>query len=263
MEGGGREETEMKEQRLDKIIASTGRWSRREAKELIRRGRVLVNGAAARSAEERADPEAARIVVNGEALCYRRYTWLMLNKPAGVLSATEDGRGRTVLDLLPPDLRRQGLFPVGRLDKDTEGLLLLTNEGVLAHDLLSPRRHVDKVYYTRVAGRLTEADRDALAAGLTLPGGLACLPAGLEILSAGEESEAYVTLREGKFHQVKRMLAHLGKPVLYLERVRMGPLELDRRLPRGAYRFLTENELEKLRRFDNSTKNVKSSPKTS
>lgn len=252
----------MEEQRLDKIIASTGRWSRREARDLIRQGRVLVDGAPARSAEEKTDPESSEITVNGQALDYRRYTWIMLNKPAGYLSATEDGRGQTVLDLLPRDLRRRGLFPVGRLDRDTEGLLLLTNEGGLAHDLLSPRRHVDKVYYARVAGRLTEADRAAFAAGLTLPDGLVCLPAELEILSAGEESEAHVTLREGKFHQVKRMLAHLGKPVRYLERVRMGPLTLDRRLSRGAFRFLTENELEELRRFDNPTKNVKSSPKT-
>lgn len=252
----------MEEQRLDKIIASTGRWSRREARDLIRQGRVLVDGTPARSAEEKTDPESSEITVNGQALDYRRYTWIMLNKPAGYLSATEDGRGQTVLDLLPRDLRRRGLFPVGRLDRDTEGLLLLTNEGGLAHDLLSPRRHVDKVYYARVAGRLTEADRAAFAAGLTLPDGLVCLPAELEILSAGEESEAHVTLREGKFHQVKRMLAHLGKPVRYLERVRMGPLALDRRLSRGAFRFLTENELEELRRFDNPTKNVKSSPKT-
>ena len=128
--------------------------------------------------------------------------------------------------------------------------------------MLSPKRHVDKVYYTRVTGRLTEADCQAFAGGLTLADGLVCLPAGLEILSAGEESEAYVTLREGKFHQVKRMLACLGKPVAYLERIRMGPLALDRDLPRGAFRFLTENELEELRRFDNPTKNVKSSPKT-
>lgn len=252
----------MEKQRLDRIIASTGRWSRREAKGLICRGRVLVDGVPARTAEEKTDPETAKITVDGEDLGYRRYTWVMLNKPAGYLSATGDGRGQTVLDLLPESLRRQGLFPVGRLDKDTEGLLLLTNEGGLAHDLLSPRRHVDKVYYARVEGRLTEADCQAFAAGLTLSDGLVCLPAGLEILSAGEESEVHVTLREGKFHQVKRMLACLGKPVVYLERVRMGPLSLDRSLSRGGFRFLTENELEKLRGFDNLTKNVKSSPKT-
>lgn len=232
-------------QRLDKIVASTGRWSRKEARELARRGLVAVDGAAVRSVSEKFDPEAVEIAVNGEPLRYRRYTWIMLNKPAGYLSARSDGRGETVLDLLPRDLRR--LFPVGRLDKDTEGLLLLTDEGGLAHALLSPKRHVDKVYYARTAGRLSEEDCRAFAAGLTLEDGLRCLPAELEILSAGEESEALVTLREGKFHQVKRMLAARGKPVLYLERVRMGSLSLDRTLSRGAFRFLTEEELTALR----------------
>lgn len=237
----------MERQRLDKIIASTGKWSRREVRELARRGLVTVDGAAVRSVEEKFDPEAAEILVKGEALAYRRYTWIMLNKPAGVLSATEDGRGETVLDLLPQELQRKKLFPVGRLDKDTEGLLLLTDEGPLAHALLSPKRHVDKVYYARTAGRLTEEDRRAFAAGMTLADGLRCQPAGLEILSAGEESEAHVTLREGKFHQVKRMLAARGKPVVYLERIRMGNLALDRRLDRGTFRFLTEEEIAKLR----------------
>ena len=235
-------------QRLDKILASTGKWSRRDAKLLVRQGRVLVDGVPARSAEDKVDPEIAEILVNGELLLYRAFTWIMLNKPAGYLSATEDGRGATVLDLLPEELQRQGLFPVGRLDKDTEGLLLLTNEGGLAHDLLSPRKHVDKVYYTRVAGRLTEEDCRAFAEGMTLDDGLVCQSAGLEILTAGEESEAHVTLREGKFHQVKRMLAYRGKPVLYLERVQMGPLSLDPALPRGAYRFLTKEEEQSLRR---------------
>ena len=237
----------MEKQRLDKIIASTGRWSRREVKNLVRQGRVLVDGVPARSAEEKADPEAAEIAVNGEVLTYRRYTWVMLNKPAGYLSATEDGRGPTVLDLLPQELKKQNLFPVGRLDKDTEGLLLLTNEGGLAHELLSPKHHVDKVYYTRVAGRLTEEDCRAFASGLLLDDGLQCMPAGLKILSAGEESEAHVTLREGKFHQVKRMLAYLGKPVLYLERISMGNMTLDPDLPRGKYRFLAPEEVESLR----------------
>lgn len=239
---------EMSLERLDKIIASTGRWSRREVKNLIRQGRVLVDGMPPRSAEEKADPEAAEIVVNGEAITYRRYTWIMLNKPAGYLSATEDGRGKTVLDLLPPELQKQKLFPVGRLDKDTEGLLLLTNQGGLAHDLLSPRHHVDKVYYTRVSGRLTEEDCAAFAAGMTLDDGLVCLPAGLEILSVGEESEARVTLREGKFHQIKRMLAQRGKPVVYLERIAMGNLPLDPGLERGKFRFLTEKEVELLQK---------------
>ena len=237
----------MEKQRLDKIIASTGKWSRKEVKNLIRHGQVLVDGLPAAGPEEKADPEAAEIVVNGERLTYQRYTWIMLNKPAGYLSATEDGRGKTVLDLLAQELRRQGLFPVGRLDKDTEGLLLLTNEGGLAHDLLSPRHHVDKVYYARVAGHLTEEDCQAFAAGMKLDDGLVCQSAVLEIFSAGEESEAHVTLREGKFHQVKRMLAYRGKPVLYLERVKMGNLTLDPDLPRGEYRFLTAEEVENLR----------------
>ena len=233
-------------QRLDKIIASTGRWSRREVKDLVRQGRVFVDGVPARSAEEKTDPEQTVITVNGERLNWRQYTWVMLNKPAGYLSATEDGRGPTVLDLLSQDLRRQGLFPVGRLDKDTEGLLLLTNEGSLAHELLSPKKHVDKEYYVRVAGRLTEADSIAFAAGLHLDDGLVCQPAELRILTAGEESEAHVILREGKFHQIKRMLAYLGKPVLYLERIRMGNLPLDPTLARGAYRLLTTEEWQAL-----------------
>ena len=241
----------MELQRLDKIIASGGRWSRREVKLLVRQGRVLVDGVPARSAEDRMTPETAEITVDGERLAWRRYTWLMMNKPAGVLSATEDGRGKTVLDLLPEELRRRELFPVGRLDKDTEGLLLLTNEGGLAHDLLSPKKHVDKVYYARTAGELEEADCRAFAAGMTLGGGLECLPAGLEILSAGAESEALVTLREGKFHQVKRMLAARGKPVLYLRRVRMGILTLDPALGPGEYRELTEAEHQSLQNLVN------------
>jgi len=234
-------------QRLDKVVASTGKWSRREVKNLVRQGAVLVNGVPARSPEDKVDADIAQISVNGEKLTYREYTWIMLNKPAGYLSATEDGKGATVLDLLPQELQRQGLFPVGRLDKDTEGLLLLTNEGGLAHDLLSPRHHVDKVYYTRVAGRLAEEDCAAFESGMTLGDGLVCQPAKLEIITAGEESEAHVTLREGKFHQVKRMLAFLGKPVLYLERVRMGTLTLDSSLSRGEYRFLTDEEVSLLR----------------
>ena len=238
----------MEKQRLDKIIASTGRFSRREVKLLVRQGRVLVDGVPARSAEDRMAPETAEITVDGERLAWRRYTWLMMNKPAGVLSATEDGRGKTVLDLLPEELRRRELFPVGRLDKDTEGLLLLTNEGGLAHDLLSPNKHVDKVYYARTAAELEEADCRAFAAGMVLGDGLECLPAGLEILSAGAGgSEALVTLREGKFHQVKRMLAARGKPVLYLKRMKMGNLTLDPALEPGEYRFLTEEEVALLR----------------
>ena len=190
----------MAKERLDKLIASTGRWSRREVKTLVREGRVLVDGRIAGSAEEKYDAESCRIAVNGEELVLRRYTYVMLHKPAGVLSATEDGRGRTVLDLLTPELRKIGVFPVGRLDKDTEGLLLLTDDGELAHALLSPKKHVDKVYYARVSGRLTPEDCAAFEAGMTLGDGLECLPAGLEILAAGETREQHL-LKRGAVHE--------------------------------------------------------------
>ncbi|MFR2560873.1 MAG: pseudouridine synthase [Oscillospiraceae bacterium] len=238
----------MAKERLDKLIASTGRWSRREVKTLVREGRVLVDGRIAGSVEEKYDAESCRIAVNGEELVLRRYTYVMLHKPAGVLSATEDGRGRTVLDLLTPELRKIGVFPVGRLDKDTEGLLLLTDDGELAHALLSPKKHVDKVYYARVSGRLTPEDCAAFEAGMTLGDGLECLPAGLEILAAGETSECLVTLREGKFHQVKRMLAARGKPVTYLKRLSMGALRLDDTLAPGEFRLLTAAEEAQLQR---------------
>ena len=227
-------------ERLDKILAATGRWSRREAKELVRLGRVTVDGRVAASAEEKADPDRADLRVDGERLDCARFALIMLHKPAGVLTATEDSRQTTVLDLLPAAWRKKGLAPVGRLDKDTEGLLLLTDDGDLTHRLLSPKYHVDKLYYARVAADLEPSDEEAFAAGMTLDDGLVCRPAGLEILSA---RECLVTLQEGKFHQVKRMLAYRGKPVTYLKRLAMGLLRLDEGLAPGAYRTLTEEEL--------------------
>lgn len=226
-------------ERLDKIISATGKKSRREVREMVRQGRVLVDGKPAPAADMKVDPQTAVILLDGEPLGYEKFTYVMLHKPAGVLTATEDRRQETVLDLLPPELRRRALSPVGRLDKDTEGLLLLTNDGQLAHRLLSPKSHVDKVYYARVDGVLEPGDIAAFAAGMTLGDGLECLPAGLEILSP---TEALVTLREGKFHQVKRMLAARGKPVLYLKRLSMGRLRLDPALAPGAWRMLTEEE---------------------
>lgn len=226
-------------ERLDKIISATSKKSRREVREMVRQGRVLVDGKPAPAADMKVDPQTAVILLDGEPLGYEKFTYVMLHKPAGVLTATEDRRQETVLDLLPPELRRRALSPVGRLDKDTEGLLLLTNDGQLAHRLLSPKSHVDKVYYARVDGALEPGDIAAFAAGMTLGDGLECLPAGLEILSP---TEALVTLREGKFHQVKRMLAARGKPVLYLKRLSMGRLRLDPALAPGAWRMLTEEE---------------------
>ena len=221
-------------ERLDKLLASTGRWSRREVKVLVKEGRVLVDGVPAARAEDKADPAASRIQVDGEEAVIRAYTYVMLNKPAGVLSATEDPRQETVLDLLSPELRRQGLSPVGRLDKDSEGLLLLTNDGELAHRLLSPKRHVDKVYRIRVDRPLGEADRAAFAAGIVLAEPL------------GEGLEALVTLHEGKFHQIKRMIASRGAAVCRLERLSMGTLVLDDGLERGQYRLLTGEEVLKI-----------------
>jgi 16S rRNA pseudouridine516 synthase len=226
-------------ERLDKRLAGTGRWSRREVKELIRTGRVAVNGQTAARPEEKCAPEAV-ITVDGETVACEGLYYLMLHKPAGLVSAAEDPRERTVLELLPEHLRRVGLFPVGRLDKDTEGLLLLTNDGPLAHGLLSPKKHVDKTYFVRVDGVLDQGDADAFAAGLTLGDGTVCRSAGLELLQRPDE--ALVTLREGKYHQIKRMLAARGKPVRYLKRLAMGPLRLDESLKRGQWRELTPQE---------------------
>ncbi len=232
-------------ERLDKVLAATGRWSRREVKLLVKQGQVRVNGAAASSAEEKLDPETAAVTVGGQTVVLQKHTYIMLHKPAGVLSATEDSRQKTVLELLPPELRRRGLSPVGRLDKDTEGLLLLTDDGELAHRLLSPKYHVDKRYYAEVDGLLGPADADAFAKGMTLDDGLVCLPARLELCGSGA---CIVTLQEGKFHQVKRMLAFRGAPVRYLKRLAMGPLALDPPLETGAFRELTAAEVSALRK---------------
>ena len=232
-------------ERLDKLLAGTGKWSRREVKALVRQGLVRVDGRLAASAEDKLDPAAAVVTVAGETISLRRFTYVMLHKPAGVLTATEDRKQPTVLDLLPPELRRIGLAPVGRLDKDTEGLLLLTNDGELAHRLLSPKYHVEKRYFARVDGELSAADMEAFARGMTLGDGLECLPAGLEVLP---DRVCIVTLREGKFHQVKRMLAARGAPVLYLKRLSMGPLTLDDSLAAGAYRLLRAEEISALYR---------------
>ena len=233
-------------ERLDKILASTGRWSRREVKTLIREGRVLLDGVLPAGAEVKAETETAHITVDGVDLDYRRYTYILLNKPAGLLSATEDSRQQTVLDLLTPELRRIGLFPVGRLDKDTRGLLLLTNDGALAHALLSPKRHVDKVYEAWLSAPADAADAAAFAEGILL-GDTRCLPARLEV---GEDpAHVFVTLHEGKFPQIKRMFLSRGKTVLSLRRIAMGTLQLGGDLGEGEYRYLSEQEIAELNRI--------------
>ena len=237
-------------ERLDKRLASTGRWSRREVKELVRQGRVLVNGMPARRPEDKVGEED-QLLVDGQEVDCAPFVYVMMHKPAGLLSATEDRNQKTVVDLLPEELKRRGLFPVGRLDKDTTGLLLLTDDGALAHDLLSPKKHVDKVYLAKVEGRVDSTDVSALAQGMVLGDGLHCLPAGLEPLEDG--SSCLVTLREGKYHQVKRMLAARGKPVLALKRLSMGLLRLDEKLQPGQWRYLEMDEVAKLREEGRNT----------
>lgn len=231
--------------RLDRLLSELGAASRSELRQIIRRGRVSVDGVVVTEPERRVDPEGSEIRLDGELLTYRRFRYFMMDKPAGVLSVTEDRKQKTVLDLLPPELRRLDLFPVGRLDKDTSGLLLLTNDGDFAHRVISPKSGVEKRYRAEVEGVPDEADVKAFAEGLTLGDGTKCLPARLEITGA---NTCYVTVMEGKYHQVKRMLASRGKPVVSLRRLSVGALELDEALGPGGFRELEKNDLCKVLR---------------
>ena len=226
-------------ERLDKLLAASGLWSRSEAKSLIRAGRVSAGGRAALAAEEKYDPDSTEILVDGQPVNCARHRYFMLHKPAGVLSATEDRAQETVLDLLPKELQSLGLFPVGRLDKDTTGLLILTNDGLFSHWLTGPRHHVAKVYRAAVDRDLEEADAAAFAAGLVLGDGTLCRPAELELTA---KREGVVTVVEGKYHQIKRMFAARGKTVTALHRLRIGPLALDPALLPGQWRELTAKE---------------------
>ena len=231
--------------RLDKYLADMGCGTRSQVKREIAGGSVMVNGAPARRPEDKIDTEKDSVVFRGSPLGYTEYEYFMLNKPAGVVSATEDRTERTVLDLI--DARqRKDLFPVGRLDKDTEGLLLVTNDGGMAHRLLSPKKHVDKVYYAKVTGRITEEHVRLFTEGVDIGDEKPTLPAELTVLSSGEISEIELVIREGRFHQVKRMFQAAGGEVLYLKRLRMGSLVLDRELQPGEYRKLTEEEVRAL-----------------
>lgn len=224
--------------RLDKYLAEMGAGTRSELKKAVRVGRVTINGVKVKDSSIHVG-EDDLVCMDGKEIKYERFVYYLMNKPAGVISATEDPRERTVLDLIGGQ-QRKGLFPVGRLDKDTEGLLLITNDGELAHRLLSPGRHVDKVYFARLDGPVGERERELFAQGLRVDETLTAMPAVLEILEPA--NEVRVTIREGKFHQVKRMFAAVGREVLYLKRLSMGPLTLDNGLAAGAYRRLTEEE---------------------
>jgi len=225
--------------RIDKILSATGAYSRSEAAALIRQGAVTANGAVVSSGSEKFDPDTAVISVLGQRLTYSEYHYIMMYKPAGYVSATEDRYEHPVTELLDPRLQRLGLFPAGRLDKDAEGLLILTDDGDYAHRVMSPKSGVIKVYYVETDGTLTQEDVSALQKGVILRDGTQCLPASLTLL--GEHS-AYVAISEGKYHQVKRMLASLGKPVTYLKRVSIGSLGLEASLKPGEYREMSEVE---------------------
>lgn len=232
--------------RLDKFLCGTGFGTRSQVKTFLKKGLVIVNGETVKKPEQKIDENADTVICNGQRAVYAAFVYIMLHKPAGMVSARSDRRERTVLDLLAEE-ERNDVFPVGRLDKDTEGLLLLTNDGELAHRLLAPKKHVDKTYYAKVEGEVTEAHVTRFLEGLDIGEKKTTLPARLEILKSGSQSEIRITIQEGKFHQVKRMFEAVGCRVVYLKRLSMGTLVLDERLEPGAYRHLTEEEVEKLK----------------
>ncbi|EMK1119808.1 rRNA pseudouridine synthase [Listeria monocytogenes] len=226
--------------RLDKLLSHTGFGSRKEVKPLLKSGAVVVNGTIQKDSKTQVNPDKDQITVHGTPVVYQEFVYFMLHKPQNVVSATEDNVSETVIDLLAQEDTLTDPFPVGRLDKDTEGLLIITNDGTLAHNLLSPKKHIDKTYYAKIDGDVTAEDVEAFAAGIELDDGYTCKPARLEIITP---NEIKVTIQEGKFHQVKRMFAARGKSVSYLKRISMGNLQLDESLALGEYRPLTEAEL--------------------
>ena len=232
--------------RLDKFLVEMGKGTRSQIKEMAKKGRIQVNGAVLKATDEKIDPEKDVVVLDGQRVSYAQTEYFMLNKPAGTVSATEDGKYPTVVSLIGSALRKD-LFPVGRLDRDTEGLLLLTNDGKLAHYLLSPKRHVDKTYYARIAGQVEPEHVQAFFEGLDIGDEKKTLPADLHILQSGPESEIEVTIREGRYHQVKRMFEAIGCEVTYLKRLSMGSLKLDESLKCGACMPLTETEIRNLK----------------
>ena len=237
-------------ERIDKILSNLGYGTRKDLKKIVKNGMVQVNGITIKDSAMKVDPEKDKIVINGEEIFYREFIYLMMNKPAGVISATFDNKDETVIDLLEVEHQVFEPFPVGRLDKDTVGLLLLTNDGDLNHRLISPKWKVDKVYFAKIDQKVTEEDIEKFKHGITLDDGYTCKEAILEIQKASEEgSEIVLTIQEGKFHQVKRMFEAVGKKVTYLKRIEFGTLPLDEDLEEGEYRELTEEEIVILKGF--------------
>ncbi|MDZ5472582.1 pseudouridine synthase [Bacillus sp. 31A1R] len=236
--------------RIDKMLANLGFGSRKEVKSLLKNGVVKVNETVIKDPKHHVDTENDTVTLNGEVIEYKEFIYLMMNKPPGVISATEDTRDETVIDLLEIEDSVFNPFPVGRLDKDTEGLLLITNDGQLSHRLLSPKKHVPKTYFAVINSEVTEDDVMAFKEGVTLDDGYETKPGELKILKSGITSDIELTITEGKFHQVKRMFEAVGKKVIYLKRLTMGPLALDETLELGEYRELTEEEVQMLMDYE-------------
>ena len=230
--------------RIDKFLSNMGIATRTESSKAARGGLILVNGAPVKKADVHIDPEKDVIVYCGRKIEYRKYTYILMNKPDGVVSATEDGRDKTVIDLLPEELQKLNLFPCGRLDKHTLGLVMLTDDGDLAHRLLSPKHHVKKKYYFESKIPLTNDEIEYLEKGATLEDGYITKPSQIELFD--DKKSGYITLVEGKYHQIKRMLESVNNKITYLERVTFGPLCLDEKLGRGEWRFLSKEEIEML-----------------
>ncbi|MCX7920443.1 MAG: rRNA pseudouridine synthase [Clostridia bacterium] len=238
-------------QRLDKVLSNFGYGTRSEIKQIVKQGIVKVDGKTVKDSSMHVDPKNSVIEIGTEVLNYREFIYLMMNKPDGVISATYDNKLKTVVDILPDEYKHFDLFPVGRLDIDTEGLLIMTNDGQLAHELLSPKKHVPKRYYALVEGMVTEDDKEKFKEGVELDDGYKTLPADLYILKSGELSEIELVIYEGKFHQVKRMFEAVGKKVKYLKRIAMGDLKLDETLELGKCKELTMVDIATLRESAN------------
>ncbi|RPF55298.1 pseudouridine synthase [Aquisalibacillus elongatus] len=232
--------------RLDKTLANQGYGSRKDVKKLIKKGKVTIDGKVIRDSSFQVNPKESEIVINGQTLEYRDYIYIMMNKPKGVISATRDDHEKTVTDLLDEKYEPFSLFPAGRLDKDTVGLVLLTNDGDLSHRLLSPRHHVEKLYEAEISGRVTEDDVKAFCEGVQIDDEYVTKPAELTILESGDDSIVRIKISEGKFHQIRRMFAARGHRVEELKRLKMGSLVLDEALELGEYRELTEDEIKAL-----------------
>ncbi len=232
--------------RLDRYLSEQTSYSRNEIKEFIKRRVVTVNGEIARLFDMKILPGTDSVSIEGNAVEYREHVYLMLNKPAGTVCATRDELSETVLQLIPENLRRKGLFPAGRLDKDTEGFVFITDDGELAHRMLSPKNHVEKLYYAELSQPLDESAIELFASGMTIDGGEKCLPAKLTFPDPSDRKKVHITLCEGKFHQVKRMVHAAGSEVVYLRRIRIGGVTLDEDLPLGAVREMLHKEVENI-----------------